>query len=149
MANNEKIKAAIVIADFYRDISDGLLASCHEVLQAATVEWREVTVPGALEIPFALQSLATTDNNMVDCLIALGCVIRGETYHFEIVADNCARGIMQVQLELGIPVGNGVLTVENHTQAMARLQHGGAAARAALSQLHLARTTGNNRRRYR
>lgn len=123
------MKAAVVVADFYPDIAQGLLESCESVLAAESVTWRVRRVGGALEIPLALQQMA---GDGVDFLVALGCVIRGDTYHFEVVANTGAYGIMRVQLTTGVPVGNGVLTVENKGQALARLDKGGAAARAAL-----------------
>lgn len=126
--------AAVVIGDFYQDIARGLLASCEQTLAEGGVQSEVFTVPGALEIPFALQQLANRDYY---CYVALGCVIRGETYHFEVVANTSAAGIMQIQLELDIPVGNGILTVESKAQAMARLDKGGEAARAALALAQL------------
>ena len=99
------MKAAVVVADFYADIAGALLESCETALAAADIKMmRIVRVPGALEIPFALQTIAA--QNLPQMMIALGCVIRGETYHFETVADICARGILQVQLQTNIPVGN-------------------------------------------
>ena len=125
------MKAAVVVADFYADIAGALLESCETALAAADIKMmRIVRVPGALEIPFALQTVAA--QNLPQMMIALGCVIRGETYHFETVADICARGILQVQLQTDIPVGNGVLTVENMAQAIARTNKGADAARAAI-----------------
>ena len=125
------MKAAVVVADFYADIAGALLESCETALAAADIKiMRIVRVPGALEIPFALQTIAA--QNLPQMMIALGCVIRGETYHFETVADICARGILQVQLQTNIPVGNGVLTVENMAQAIARTNKGADAARAAI-----------------
>jgi 6,7-dimethyl-8-ribityllumazine synthase len=82
-----------------------------------------VTVPGALEIPLALQKLAGTGK--VDALITLGAVIRGETYHFEVVSNESAGGVMSVQLDTGIPVANGILTTDNDQQAAARMQEKG------------------------
>lgn len=125
----------IVIADFYRDIADGLLASCREKLAEGGGKVREeYRVDGALEIPPLLQYLADASADEKPAfMVALGCVIRGETYHFEVVAQAAAAGIMQVQLQTGVPIGNGVLTVENREQATARLGKGAAAAAAALS----------------
>lgn len=130
----------IVIADFYRDIADGLLASCREKLSAEGCTERHVLhVEGALEIPPLLKYLAEGKESRPSFMVALGCVIRGETYHFEVVSNSTAAGIMQVQLDTGIPIGNGVLTVENREQALARLDKGAGAASAALT---LARHTG-------
>jgi 6,7-dimethyl-8-ribityllumazine synthase len=96
-----------------------------------------VTVPGALEIPLTLQKLAGTGR--YDALVALGAVIRGETYHFEVVSNESARGVMDVALEFGIPVANGILTTENEEQARARLDKGAEAVRAALEMARLRR----------
>ena len=97
-----------------------------------------VTVPGALEIPLTLQKMALTDQ--FDALIALGAVIRGETYHFEIVANQSASGLAAVQLDTGIPVANGILTTETDDQAMARMsQKGTEAAQVAIEMANLLR----------
>ena len=97
-----------------------------------------VTVPGALEIPLALQKMALTDQ--FDALIALGAVIRGETYHFEIVSNQSANGLAAVQLDTGIPVANGILTTETDDQALARMsQKGTEAAQAAIEMANLLR----------
>jgi 6,7-dimethyl-8-ribityllumazine synthase len=95
-----------------------------------------ITVPGALEIPLALQKLAKTNN--YDALIALGAVIRGETFHFEVVANESARGLMRVQLETGVPIANAILTTDDEDQAYARMTEKGAdAARVALEMANL------------
>ena len=100
---------------------------------------KHVTVPGALEVPVALQAMA--DSDRFDALVALGCIIRGETYHFEIVSNESARGLMDLTLQ-GYAIGNGIMTVENEAQAIVRcdpaqLDKGGAAARAALALFDL------------
>ena len=92
-------------------------------------------VPGALEIPLALQWLAQTGH--FDCLAAIGCVVRGDTYHFEIVANESARGVMDVALESGIPVANGILTTDTEAQAEARLDKGAEAVRVAVELARL------------
>jgi 6,7-dimethyl-8-ribityllumazine synthase len=92
-------------------------------------------VPGALEIPLALQWMA--QSGKFDCLAALGCVVRGDTYHFEVVANESARGVMDVALEFGIPVANGILTTEDEAQAEARLDKGAEAVRVALDMARL------------
>ena len=95
-----------------------------------------LTVPGALEVPVTLAKLAAS--NEFDALIALGCVIRGETYHFEVVADESARGVAQVALTYGVPVANGILTTENEDQARARVaEKGRDAARVAVEMANL------------
>ena len=131
----------IVVARFNADIGDGLLASCTAELTRLGVAAGDVTivsVPGALEAPLALQQMAVSDN--FDALIALGAVSRGETYHFEIVANESARGIMSVQLDTGIPVANGILTTENDDQATARMaQKGADCAAVAVEMANLLR----------
>ena len=95
-----------------------------------------VTVPGSLEVPLALARLAATDE--FDALIAVGCVIRGETYHFEVVASESARGLSQVSLEHGVPVANAILTVDTEDQARARIEEKGRdAARVAVEMANL------------
>jgi 6,7-dimethyl-8-ribityllumazine synthase len=93
------------------------------------------SVPGALEIPLALQWLA--QSGRFDCLAAIGCVVRGDTYHFEIVANESARGVMDVALEFGIPVANGILTTDTEAQAQARLDKGAEAVRVAVEMARL------------
>ncbi len=129
---------AIVAADFYPALTRTMLRLARAALLAEGITksraevWR---VPGALEIPFALKTLAQRGD--VFAMAAIGCVVRGETRHFEIVADNCARGIMQVQLETGIPTGNGVLAVETMRQARGRAEKAADAVRVALALARL------------
>jgi len=105
-------------------------------LGVAEADITHLTVPGALEAPLVLGRLAATDE--YDALIALGCVIRGETYHFEIVAEESARGLSQVALSTGVPVANGILTTENDEQARARVvEKGRDAARVAIEMANL------------
>jgi len=130
-------RVGIVLSRFNPQVGDALLAGALRALSGAGVAERDITivsVPGALETPLALQRLAQTDD--YDALVALGAVIRGETYHFEIVADESARGVSNVQLEFGIPIGNGILTTDSDEQAMARAD--GKGADAALAALELA-----------
>jgi 6,7-dimethyl-8-ribityllumazine synthase len=94
-----------------------------------------VTVPGALELPLALKKMAET--GQFDALVALGAVIRGETYHFDVVSDQSAAGILRVQLDTGVPVGNGVLTTDSDEQAEARIGKGAEAARVAVEMANL------------
>ena len=136
-------KVIIVVAKFhsYVEITDGLLNSCRDSLNASgQYDCEEEHVSGALEIPPALLFLA---KKKPYCMVALGCVMRGETYHFEIVANTSANGIMQVQLQTGIAVGNGVLTVENKAQAAARMDKGAGAAMAALDLAHILHSDGD------
>lgn len=135
----EGLRVGIVLSRFNAAIGDGLLAGALRALREAGVDDDDITVvsvPGALESPLALQRLAQTGD--YDALVALGAVIRGETYHFEIVANESAAGISSVQLEFGIPIGNGVLTCETDAQAMARMDTKGLeAAQAALEMANL------------
>ncbi len=130
------MRAVIVIADFYSDIAEGLLTSCVTELNnnAVDASW-VIRVPGALEIPYVIQQLA--EKQRIDLAVALGCVIRGETYHFEVVSQVSALGLQQVQLSTGVPVGNGIITVETQAQAQARLQKGKEATHAALTLARL------------
>lgn len=132
-------RVGIVLSRFNSEIGEGLLAGCLEALSAHGVAGDDVTlvtVPGALEIPLALQAMA--QSRRYAALVALGAVIRGETYHFEIVSNESATGVSSVQLEFGIPIGNGVLTTENDAQAESRMrQKGYEAAQAALEMANL------------
>ena len=129
----------IVEARFYDHLNDLLLDGARQAIEAAGHDHDTVTVPGALEIPAAV-ALADQSGGY-DAYVALGVVIRGETYHFEIVAGESARGLMALSLD-GVAIGNGILTVENEAQALARARRsekdkGGEAARAALAMLAL------------
>jgi 6,7-dimethyl-8-ribityllumazine synthase len=130
---------AIVLSRFNASIGDGLLSGALRGLREAGVgegDITVVTVPGALEIPLAAQRFAQSGD--YDAIVALGAVIRGETYHFEIVANESASGLSSVQLEFGIPIGNGVLTTENDAQALQRAEvKGFEAAQAALELANL------------
>jgi 6,7-dimethyl-8-ribityllumazine synthase len=138
------LRIAIVMSRFNADIGDGLLSSCTAALGKHGVraaDMRIVTVPGALEVPLALQKLALSGK--YDALIALGAVIRGETYHFEIVSNEAAGGITSVQLDTGVPVANGILTTENDDQALARMAEKGAdCALAAIEMANLLKRIG-------
>lgn len=130
-------KVLIVGAGFYRHIYDLQLKGAIEALEAGGHKHELVEVPGALEIPAAISMAA--DSGAYDAYVALGCVIRGETFHFEIVSTESARGIMALTLD-GLPVGNGILTVENEAQALVRARpdqknKGGEAAQAAIAML--------------
>ena len=132
-------RVLIVEARFYAHLNDLLLSGARTALQEAGHDYEVVTVPGALEVPGAI-SLAA-DSGQYDAYVALGVVIRGETYHFEIVSNESARGIMALALD-GMPIGNGILTVENEEQALVRADpeqknKGGEAAQAALAMLAL------------
>ncbi|MFZ3484298.1 6,7-dimethyl-8-ribityllumazine synthase [Sphingomonas sp. 3-13AW] len=129
----------IVEARFYDHLNDLLLDGARTALQEAGQDYEIITVPGALEIPGAVAMAAET--GQFDAYVGLGVVIRGETYHFEIVANESARGLMALAMD-GLPIGNGILTVENEAQALARADRndkdkGGEAAKAALAMLAL------------
>ena len=140
-------RALIVEARFYDDIQDALLQGAVAELEAAGVTHDVVTVPGALEIPAAIViafDAAEKNGKPYDAAIALGCVVRGETFHFEIVSMESSRGLMDISINRRIPLGNGILTVNTDEQAWARakpddLNKGGDAARAALAMLRLKR----------
>jgi 6,7-dimethyl-8-ribityllumazine synthase len=132
-------RVGIVLSRFNPGIGDLMVAGALRAIKEAGVAERDVTVatvPGALETPLALQRLAQSGN--VDVLVALGAVIRGDTYHFEIVANESARGVAEVELEFGIPVGNGILTTDTDEQALVRAEAKGyEAAQAALELANL------------
>lgn len=132
-------KFLIVEARFYDHLNDMLIAGARAALEAAGHEAEVLTVPGALEIPGAM-ALAS-ESELYDGYVAIGVVIRGETYHFEIVAGESARGIMALTMD-GMAIGNGILTVENEDQALVRADaaqkdKGGEAAKAAIALLEL------------
>jgi 6,7-dimethyl-8-ribityllumazine synthase len=129
----------IIEARFYDHLNDMLVAGARAAIEAAGHTHEMITVPGALEVPGAI-ALAS-DTNRYDAFVALGVVIRGETYHFEIVSNESARGIMALTMD-GLAIGNGILTTENEAQAIVRadpaqLDKGGGAALAALAMLGL------------
>lgn len=140
----------VVEARFYDDIADALLAGATRALEKAGAAIERVTVPGALEIPAAIvMALAAADRagRPFDGAVALGCVIRGDTIHFEIVSQESARGLMDLSIALRLPLGNGILTVDTEQQAWERARpeeadKGGDAARAALAMLRLKRSFG-------
>ncbi|WP_334164861.1 6,7-dimethyl-8-ribityllumazine synthase [Phenylobacterium sp.] len=143
----EPIRILIVEARFYEDLADALLQGATDALKAFGAEYEVVTVPGALEIPAAIAFAEEGGHRPAggapfDGYVALGTVIRGETYHFEIVSNESARGIMDLTIGKRLCIGNGILTVEDEEQAWARARmsegdKGGGAARAALSMVEL------------
>lgn len=140
--NGSGLNIAIVQARFNTPITDALTQAAQAELVRLGVEQNNIHVfhvAGALEIPLALQALAEQDQ--YDALIAIGCVIRGETYHFELVANESAAGITRVGLDYFIPIANAVLTTENEAQAQARKHDKGVdAARAAIEMAQLIKT---------
>ncbi|MBB4076929.1 6,7-dimethyl-8-ribityllumazine synthase [Bartonella fuyuanensis] len=145
----KKPHVLIVEARFYEKISDALLKGAVTTLQKAEVSYDIVTVPGALEIPSAIV-FAEQNKIFYDGYVALGCVIRGETYHFEIVANDSCRALMDLAVQKYLAIGNGILTVENKEQAWVRAKQGkknkgSFAAEAALCMIALKERFGVNR----
>lgn len=142
---SDPVRVLIVEARFYEDLADALLEGAKDALRARDVQFEVVSVPGALEIPTAIAMAEEAGRfptaPRYDGYVALGCVIRGETYHFEIVSDQSAAGLMELGLR-GVAIGNGVLTTEDEDQAWARARisegdKGGGAARACLDLIAL------------
>ena len=129
------MRLGIVASRFNEALAARLLARAEEEARKLGAEARVLSVPGALEIPVALQWLA--QSGRYDALVAIGTVIRGETYHFEVVANESARGVMEVALECGLPIANGILTTEDEAQAEARLEKGAEAVRVAFEMARL------------
>lgn len=140
-------RAVIVEARFYDALADELLRGAREALRRAEAEVEVITVPGALEVPVALAialDAAEAEGRPYEAAVALGCVIRGETGHYDIVAGESARALMDLAVRRNLPLGNGILTVETEAQAWARarvseMNKGGGAAEAALAVLRLKR----------
>ena len=133
------LRIAVVMSRFNQDVGEGLLSACVAELRRLGVDpadLRLATVPGALELPLALLTFGRTGR--FDALIALGAVIRGETYHFELVSNEMGAGITRVALDLGLPIANGVLTTDTDEQALARMSEKGRdCARAAVEMANL------------
>ena len=137
------MRLGIVASRFNEALARQLLARAEQEARKLGAETRVVSVPGALEIPVALQWLA--QSGRYDALVALGTVIRGETYHFEVVANESARGVTEVALESGLPIANGILTTEDEAQAEARLEKGAEAVRVALEMAKLRKNLNEER----
>jgi len=129
------MRLGIVASRFNEALAARLLERAEQEARKLGAQTRVLSVPGALEIPVALQWLAQSGD--YDALVAIGSVIRGETYHFEVVANESARGVMQVALGSGLPVANGILTTEDEAQAEARLDKGAEAVRVAVEMARL------------
>jgi 6,7-dimethyl-8-ribityllumazine synthase len=133
------LRIGVVQARFNQGITNALAQACVDELQALGVNADDivhVTVAGALEVPSALQAMAESER--FDALVALGCVIRGETYHFELVCNESAAGVTRVALDYGLPIANAILTTENLSQAVARQDEKGRdAAQVAIEMAHL------------
>jgi 6,7-dimethyl-8-ribityllumazine synthase len=146
-SDGKGVRMLVVEARFYEEIADALLAGATRALDEAQASFDRISVPGSLEIPTAIAMAADAARRRrrpYDGAVALGCVIRGETIHFEIVSQLSARGLMELSLARGLPIGNGIITVENEAQAFARARmdeqdKGGDAARAALALVALKR----------
>ena len=142
------LRIGIVWSRFNEEIVQALVTACDKQLVELGVAAEDidiVSVPGALEIPLALQVLALERRGFThryDALVALGAVVRGDTYHFEVVSNESARGILDVQLETGMPVANGVLTADTEEQARARISKGAEAARVAVEMANILKKIG-------
>ena len=129
------MRLGIVASRFNEEICAKLLERARAQAEKLNAQFTVVSVAGALEIPLALQWMA--QSGRFDALVALGAVIRGDTYHFEIVANESARGVMDVMLDFGLPIANGILTTDDEAQAHARLEKGAEAVRVALEMAKL------------
>jgi 6,7-dimethyl-8-ribityllumazine synthase len=144
----DTLRVLIVEARFYEHISDALLKGAVRVLDEAGATYDRIVVPGALEVPAAIAitvDAAQKKRAPYDGVVALGCVIQGETYHFELVSNESARGLMDLSVDRQLAIGNGILTVDNEAQALARStddgrNKGASAARAALTMIALKRS---------
>jgi 6,7-dimethyl-8-ribityllumazine synthase len=149
-AKTQGTRILVVEARYYNDIADALLAGASKVLDEAKATWELVTVPGALEIVPAIAieiDAAEKQKKPYDGVVALGCVIQGETFHFDIVAMQSAHALLHFSVERRLPCGNGILTTDNEAQAWARARiteqdKGGDAARATLALIALKRQSG-------
>ena len=141
MFKNKKV--LVVCSPYYKEITQNLLDGAVQVLKSNSVKYKIINVPGALEIPPSIKIFSEkfTQNDLFDGFIALGCIIRGETYHFEIVSNESARALTELSIRYSLPIGNGILTVENKDQAIERsdptkLNKGADAALACLSLIN-------------
>ena len=141
---NYKKKILLVCSPYYKDITSNLIKGASDFLTSKSVDYRVLNVPGALEIAPAIKLISdkSVKNPIFDGYLALGCVIRGETYHFEIVANESSRALTDLSVNYSIPIGNGILTVFNKEQAFirsdpAKLNKGAGAAQACLSLINI------------
>ncbi|WP_372657638.1 6,7-dimethyl-8-ribityllumazine synthase [Hydrogenophaga sp.] len=139
LLDGKDLAIGIVQARFNEPVTDALFQACHAELLSLGVQEKNIThvkVPGALEVSTALQAMAERDD--FDALIALGCIIRGETYHFELVANESGAGVTRLSLDYQVPIANAILTTENLEQAVARQEDKGRdAARVAVEMAHV------------
>ncbi len=140
----DKKKILLVCSPYYRDIASNLIKGASDLLDSKSVDYKILNVPGALEIAPAIKFILdkSTNTSIFDGFIALGCIIRGKTYHFEIVANESARSLIDLSINYSIPIGNGILTVSNKDQAIIRsdpkqLNKGADAALACLSLINI------------
>ena len=137
--NGKGLKVGIVQARFNASVTDALAKACKDELIALGVTDKDIehlTVPGALEVPVALQAMA--EKTSYDALVAIGCIIRGETYHFELVANESGAGVTRVSMDYQLPIANAILTTEDMPQAIARqIEKGRDAARVAVEMANL------------
>jgi 6,7-dimethyl-8-ribityllumazine synthase len=140
--NGKKLHIGIVQARFNASVTDALASACKAELMALGVSEKDIdhiTVPGALEVAVALQAMA--EKSKYDALVAIGCIIRGETYHFELVANEAGAGVTRITLDYQLPVANAILTTEDMPQAVARqTEKGRDAARVAVEMANLLET---------
>ena len=141
MSTNKKV--LVVCSPYYKDITQNLIKGAIKVLKSNSVEYKIINVPGALEIAPSIKiySEKSSKDILFDGFVALGCIIRGETYHFEIVSNESARALSDLSITYSLPIGNGILTVENKEQAIERsdplrLNKGAGAALACLSLIN-------------
>jgi 6,7-dimethyl-8-ribityllumazine synthase len=137
------MRLGIVASRFNEALAGKLLERARREAERLGAHTAVINVPGALEIPLALQWLA--QSGRFDALVAIGAVIRGDTYHFEVVANESARGVMDVALEFGLPVANGILTTDDEAQAEARVDKGAEAVRVAIEMARLKSELNENR----
>ena len=137
------MRLGIVASRFNDALASKLLERAQNEARKLGAQASVVSVPGALEIPIALQWMAKSGK--YDALVAVGCVIRGETYHFEIVSNESARGLMDIALDSGLPIANGILTTEDEAQAEARLDKGAEAVRVAIEMAKLRKSIDEKR----
>ena len=139
----KNLKILLVCSPYYKKITENLVKGALEVLKSYSIEYKIIHVPGALEIAPSIKffSEKKSENILFDGFVALGCVIRGETYHFEVVSNESARALSDLSIKYSLPIGNGILTVDNKEQAIERsdplqLNKGGGAALACLSLIN-------------
>lgn len=139
MADARPLRLLIVEARFYDHLADGLLEGAKAALEAAGADYDVVTVPGALEVPAAIAFAASGNGGPVyHGYVALGCVIRGETYHFDVVANELSRALMDLSVQQNLAIGNGILTVENEAQALARIEQSEGTSGESMGKGHFA-----------